>query len=91
MIFYLTRVGLVNALAEPWVARDHGSASIWAYSRRGLIEYESLCGRALAVREPRPTNLLSSFPEIVHQAEDLLPGLEHLGDPLVDREREFAF
>jgi hypothetical protein len=31
------------------------------------------------------------FPEIVHQGEDLLPGFEHLGDPIIDRERELAF
>jgi hypothetical protein len=60
------------------------SARISAYSRRGLIEYQSLCKRAMVVREPRPTKSLNPFPEIVHQGEDLLSGLEHLGDPLVD-------
>lgn len=87
MIFYLIRVSL-------------GQCSYRAVGCELLLgeRFDQRLGErfgqattAFREREPRPTKLLSPFPEIVHQSEDFLPGLEHLGDPLVDREREFAF
>jgi hypothetical protein len=74
-----------------WCAGSRLGKDMFALARRGLIEYQWFCKRAFVIREPRPTNLFNPSPEIVHQGEDLLPGFEHLCDPIVDGERKLAF